>query len=233
MHRDLIQIAKNIIDSANSNGFNLKAFGRIGVALSCELNSIETSDIDLFGTDIKEDLLIKFFEKIGFRNKSVMPVLIKFWNDDRSVIVDVYLNELTFAFTIPGPFEPSGQYTIPITQLFLSKLYFNDKQWSKKDKEDLISILRTHDFGRDKHSDKIQLGILQDIWCCNSDSHAIFTFCEKKLIALIEYCDDECVKEKIEYLLEFIRKTPKKCPYKFGKSIHYGSPNDVEDAFVG
>ena len=233
MTSDLIQIAKDIISKANSKGFYLKAIGRIGVALSCGKSDVETSDIDLFGIGIKEDLLIQFFRANGFPRRRVYPDSIFFWNNDGSVEVDVYLNVLRFAFTIPGPFQPCGDFTIPITQLFLSKLYISDRNWRDNDKQDLISILQSHDIGKRKDWNTIQIGILQDIWCCNSDSYTIFSFCEKKLLSLAEFCDDDSIKEKIEYLLDVIRKTPKKCPYKFGKSIHYGSPNEVEDAFLG
>lgn len=233
MNENLIQIAKEIIDKADSKGLALKAFGRIGVAIACGMEQIETQDIDLFSLDAQENHLIRFFKEIEYPHKRVLPGMMVFWNNDKTVKVDVYLKELVFAFKIPGPFSPSNQYTIPITQLFLSKLYFSDEDWSDKEKNDLVNILRTHQIGRLKNPQIIQIELLQETWCCNSDGFANFSFCEKKLLKLLEKCDDEPeVREKIEYILEVIRKTPKKCPYKIGKCFHYGSPNVVEDAFL-
>jgi hypothetical protein len=242
----LIHEAKRIIDAANLVGLRLRAFGRIGVAISCGLQDINTRDIDLFGQKIKEDVLIHFFEKQGFKYEYPFPGMFIFQKkikNDFLLKVDVYIKELKFAFKIPGPFSPSDQYTIPITQLFLSKLYFSDDDWSVKEQEDLKNILRTHQLCFEYSNRKcrnitknisfqfIQLKILQKTWCGNPESYANFSFCEKKLETLLQDINsDSVVKEKIEYILEFIRRSPKNCPYKVGKCLHIGSPNIVEDA---
>lgn len=231
---NLINIAKHIIDKANSKGIKLRAFGRIGVAISCKMEEIDTQDIDLFGSDIKVDLLSQFFREIGFPHKKYNNAgCYNFYSSDNSLRLDVYLNELVFAYKVPGPFFPTGQYTIPVTQLFLSKLYYSDEnKWKEKSRQDLIDILRTHQIGRCKDYQSIQIGILQETWCYNTDSYKIFSFCENKLIEILKICEEDSnVTSKIEYLLEIIRITPKNCPYKVGKCLKIGHPHKVEAAF--
>lgn len=230
---NLLNCAKLIIELAKKNNIDLRLFGRLAVAYHCDLKAIETKDIDLVGCNSQSGKIHRFFRSIGFNCESADPypggILCRF--DNRKLKVDVYEGDLLFNFKIPKPYyTDTNGLTIPVTQLFLSKIMCND--FTVKDRKDVIYLLRTHKIGNQDDNETIRRNVLRQVWCFGCDG---WEWADVALKNLKDVFDATCpdtdldVRKKIVNLQKLINETKKTCCWLTGKALHIHNIKLVEE----
>lgn len=154
----LLTIGKNIINKAHAEGIELRLFGGVGVRACCG------SDNPLYmqrrgSPDIDFVCNINQIDKVSrlLRNMAIRPVTapgyqrkceyqtFTFESGTDLVRLDIYYGNLEFNHLIPPPYIlPAPRYTIPVTQLFLSKLAI--VELVEKDAIDILLLLLKYDF---------------------------------------------------------------------------------------
>src|ERR1700731_1652830 len=150
----LISIAKSLIEAADRQNIQLRTFGGIGVRAHCKGIGVEAlsvreykkwdldlvaqisglPSVDRFLRASKLELVTTGFHRGGDYR------LYERKDGHRDFTVDVYfVGQLRLNHGVPGPyFDSENKYTLPITQLLLSKLAV--LELTEKDIIDIVSV---------------------------------------------------------------------------------------------
>jgi hypothetical protein len=148
-------------------------------------------------------------------------------NGETACTIDIYFGRLRFNHEVPSPyFDRDNQYTLPITQLLLSKLAI--VELNEKDKIDIISILAEHELGDSKGKEILQTRILKKVWCRGWKSWGTARTCLLNIHAVRDYVHgllptEELpamqICEKLDELEGVILKWPKSFSWKVRKLL--------------
>jgi len=146
--------AKRILDEARERGIILRLFGGVAVKYHCPSathRSLHRSypDLDFFGRGKQGREIRKLFLDLGYEPNQRFNALhgvtrLIFEDAKNQRVVDIFLDVFRMCHTLHlGDRLSLDEYTIPITDLLLTKLQV--VEINEKDIRDLIAILKDHD----------------------------------------------------------------------------------------
>ena len=194
------KIAKAIVNAAAKNNIKLRLFGSVAVKIHCKdmiSGSKPSNDIDLVA-DISQLIHVnEFFNRLGCKLDNSSPnfylngehrtyiISRDLYNTGNDLIIDVYFGDLIFNHKIPHPyFDPSDEYTIPITQLLLSKLAI--VELDENDISDICSILLNHQINGKKGNESIYIESIEKSLCTGFSGWCLTQTCLKNLHLITE-----------------------------------------------
>lgn len=175
----LVDVAKALIRGADKANIRLRAFGGIGVRAHCphmEKNGLrrvyKKYELDLVALASQALQVDDFMIASGFQNTERLIQGYKgrgfqqyqLSSGDKIVYVDIFFGRLRFNHDVPWPyFEEKTGYTLPLSQLLLSKLAI--VKLKEKDKIDIIALLAEHDIGEADDEETLPARVLMKFWC--------------------------------------------------------------------
>ncbi len=151
-----LESATQIIDLAETKGVRLRLLGGLAFKKLCSSSNDprffrENKDIDLMGRREDSKEIMKIMDALGYKprelfNKLNMGQRLIYYDMQNRRRVDLFLDE--FVMCHKFNFKESilaGAYTLPITQLLMTKLQVVEK--SEKEYSDLFSAFRDFDVG--------------------------------------------------------------------------------------
>jgi Uncharacterised nucleotidyltransferase len=149
-----LEAATQVIDAAEKRGVRLRLLGGLAFKMLCPSSSEpryfrENKDIDLMGKREDSREIMKIMETLGYRprevfNKLNMGQRLIYYDMRNKRRVDLFLDE--FVMCHKFNFKESilsGTYTLPITQLLMTKLQVVEK--TEKEYKDLVVAFRDHE----------------------------------------------------------------------------------------
>jgi hypothetical protein len=216
---DALEAAIQIIDRAEKQGVRLRLLGGLAFKRLCPSSSDpryrrENKDIDLMGRREDSRQIVKIMETLGYRprelfNKLNLGQRLIYYDMANRRRADLFLDE--FIMCHKFNFKENilaGAYTLPITQLLMTKLQVVEK--TEKEYKDLVVAFRDFevvDDGRGIRGDEVA-----DL--CSKD-WGIYTTFWKSLESLLDRADaldgDERarVAPRIQKLMEMMESAPK------------------------
>ena len=183
-----LDAATQIIDRAESEGVRLRLLGGLAFKKLCPSSTREynreNKDIDLMGKREDSRRIIEVMESLGYKprevfNKLNMGQRLIYYDLSNKRRVDLFLDE--FVMCHKFNFKESilaGTYTLPITQLVMTKLQVVEKT----DKEYLDLIAAFSDFDVTEHEGGIRGDEIAEL--CSRD-WGIYTTFRKSLESLL------------------------------------------------
>lgn len=223
-----LEAATQIIDNAERVGVRLRLLGGLAFKQLCpssnERYHRENKDIDLMGRREDSKKIAKVMEGLGYKprevfNKLNMGQRLIYYDLVNMRRVDLFLDE--FIMCHKFNFKESilaGTYTLPITQLVMTKLQVVEKT----DKEYLDLIAAFHDFDVTDRMTGIRGDEIADL--CSRD-WGIYTTFRKSLESLLARAEtlnsDEksIVIPRVQKLLTFMGGKPKSIAWKMRARI--------------
>ena len=151
---DALEAATQIIDTAEGKGVRLRLFGGLAFKKLCPSANDpayfrENKDIDLMGKRENTREIMKIMETLGYKprelfNKLNMGQRLIYYDMANRRRVDLFLDE--FVMCHKFDFKESilaGTYTLPITQLLMTKLQVVEK--TEKEYKDLVVAFKDFD----------------------------------------------------------------------------------------
>ncbi len=243
-----LEAAIQIIDLAEQKGVRLRLLGGLAFKKLCPSSADpryfrENKDIDLMGKREDSREIVKTMEALGYRprevfNKLNMGQRLIYYDMSNKRRVDIFLDE--FIMCHKFNFKESilaGTYTLPITQLVMTKLQVVEK--TDKEYMDLIAAFR--DFPIVEKGDGIRGDEIAEL--CAKDWGMYTTF-RKSLSALMARAslpgDSETasVAAKAERIVAMMDSRPKSLAWKMRarigeKARWYELPESDSDAVFG
>lgn len=250
-HSELICAAKKMVKYASQKNIDLRLFGSVGIGIYCQSNGIiidETcfKDIDFVGKIEQLNKANEVINDLGFtmthfqyskngEHRVYKSITGKY---SRELSIDIYFGMLTFNHTIPPPyFDNVNKYTIPPTQLLISKLAI--VEITEKDKKDIALLLHQLLIGNENTTTTIKEGYLVEILCRSCQGWEISQTVIKNLnsvktylcnITSIDNSIHNTIMEKIETLTIIIEQSDKSLTWRIRKFIgtkvkHYKEAN--------
>jgi hypothetical protein len=241
----LAKLAKALIDGATEQKIELRTFGGIGVRTHCQGlggnaladRSYKNYDLDLVADASRIPSVHRFMLGSGLDMADFGEYpggeyrLYKWQRSGRTACtIDIYFGRLRFNHEVPSPyFDKDNEYTVPITQLLLSKLAI--VELNEKDKIDIVSILAEHQLGNSAGKEILQIPILRKVWCRGWKSWGTARTCLLNVRAVRDYVRSLSyaeellgqVCEKLDDLEKLILQRPKSLSWKardvFGAKI--------------
>jgi hypothetical protein len=223
-----LEAAVQIIDHAESMGFRLRLLGGLAFKRLCPSSndrySRENKDIDLMGRREDSKKIMITMETLGYKprevfNKLNMGQRLIYYDVANRRRVDLFLDE--FVMCHKFNFKENmlaGTYTLPITQLVMTKLQVVEKT----DKEYLDLIAAFRDFDVTDGAGGILGNEIAEL--CSKD-WGIYTTFSKSLEALLAKAetlsddDKKTVVPKIRKLVEMMGEKPKSLAWKMRARI--------------
>ena len=242
-----LDAATQIIDTAESRGVRLRLLGGLAFKKLCPSSTDpryfrENKDIDLMGRREDSRNIMKIMETLGYKprelfNKLNMGQRLIYYDMENERRVDLFLDE--FVMCHKFDFKESilaGTYTLPITQLLMTKLQVVEK--TEKEYKDLVVAFRDYDVGtseRDIRGDEIA-GLCSGDW-------GVYTTFWKSLEALNAWTDGhevsgkEVIQLRIQKLMSMMEAAPKSFGWKMRARIGertrwYELPDEVGDSML-
>ncbi len=219
-----LEAATQIIDLAENRGVRLRLLGGLAFKRLCPSSNEmryyrENKDIDLMGRREDSKEIMKVMETLGYKprevfNKLNMGQRLIYYDLGNRRRVDLFLDE--FIMCHKFNFKESmlaGTYTLPITQLVMTKLQVVEKT----DKEYLDLIAAFRDFGVTDGRGDIQANEIADL--CSKD-WGIYTTFWKSLESLLMRAealgsdDRNIVVPRIQRLMAAMDEKPKSFSWK-------------------
>lgn len=241
----LTKLAKRLIDGASEQKIELRTFGGIGVRAHCPgiggntlvNRPYKNYDLDLVAeasriVSVHHFMLGSGFKMAEFGEYPGGEYRLYDWrpNGKTACTVDIYFGRLRFNHEVPSPyFDQDNQYTLPITQLLLSKLAI--VELNEKDEIDIVSILAEHQLGDLPGKEVLQTPVLRKVWCRGWKSWGTARTCLLNVRAVRDYVGSlsyaeelrRQVCEKLDDLERLILQCPKSLSWKargvFGAKI--------------
>ena len=151
-----LEAATQIIDTAEKRGVRLRLLGGLAFKKLCPTSMDpryyrENKDIDMMGKREDSREIMKIMETLGYKprelfNKLNMGQRLIYYDMGNKRRVDLFLDE--FVMCHKFNFKENilaGTYTLPITQLLMTKLQVVEK--TEKEYKDLLVALYDHDVG--------------------------------------------------------------------------------------
>ncbi len=194
-----IEAATQIIDTSERKGVRLRLLGGLAFKMLCPSSMDpryfrENKDIDLMGRREDSRGIVKIMETLGYKprelfNKLNMGQRMIYYDMENRRRVDLFLDE--FVMCHKFNFKENilaGTYTLPITQLLMTKLQVVEK--TEKEYKDMIVAFRDFDV---TSKDGIRGDEIADL--CSKD-WGIFTTFSKTLESLMDRAGELDAAEK-------------------------------------
>jgi hypothetical protein len=214
-----IEAATQIIDAAEMKGVRLRLLGGLAFKKLCPSSMDqryfrENKDIDLMGKREDSREIVKIMETLGYRprelfNKLNMGQRLIYYDIRNRRRVDLFLDE--FVMCHKFNFKENilaGTYTLPITQLLMTKLQVVQK--TEKEYKDLVVAFRDYDVTSGR--DGIRGDEIADL--CSKD-WGVYTTFYKSLESLLKEADGlgdgerQIVVSRIQKLTGMMESAPK------------------------
>jgi hypothetical protein len=214
-----LEAATQIIDNAEKRGVRLRLLGGLAFKKLCPSSTDpryfrENKDIDLMGRREDSREIVEIMETLSYKprelfNKLNMGQRLIYYDMGNRRRVDLFLDE--FVMCHKFNFKENilaGTYTLPITQLLMTKLQVVEK--TEKEYKDLIAAF--HDFDVTSGKDGIRGDEIADL--CSKD-WGIYTTFWKSLEALIAKAEGlmdgerSTVVSRIQKLMGMMESAPK------------------------
>ena len=241
-----LEAATQIIDKAEQKGVRLRLLGGLAFKKLCPSSMDpryfrENKDIDLMGKREDSREIVKTMETLGYKprelfNKLNMGQRLIYYDMGNRRRVDLFLDEFVMCHRFN--FKESilaGTYTLPITQLLMTKLQVVEK--TEKEYKDLIVAF--HDFDVTSEGG-IRGDVIADL--CSKDWGVYTTFIKtlESLIMKTEGLGDEeraVVVSRIQKLVSMMEAAPKSFGWKMRARIGertrwYDLPDSDGDAIL-
>jgi Uncharacterised nucleotidyltransferase len=242
-----LEAATQIIDTAESRGVRLRLLGGLAFKKLCPSSSDpryyrENKDIDLMGKRDDSREIVKIMETLGYRprelfNKLNMGQRLIYYDMGNKRRVDLFLDE--FVMCHKFNFRESilaGTYTLPITQLLMTKLQVVEK--TEKEYKDMIVAF--HDYDVTASPGGIRGDEISDL--CSKD-WGIYTTFWKSLEALLaktgplEEGERSLVNARIGKLMSMMEAAPKSFGWRMRARVGertrwYDLPDSDGDAML-
>ncbi len=243
-----LEAATQIIDNAEINGVRLRLLGGLAFKKLCPSASDlryfrENKDIDLMGKREDSKMIVKIMDTLGYRprelfNKLNLGQRLIYYDIANKRRVDLFLDE--FVMCHKFNFKESilaGTYTLPITQLLMTKLQVVEK--TEKEYKDLTVAF--YDFDVTSGPDGIRGDEIADL--CSRDWGMYTTF-RKSLEALEAKASDldgneqTRVIKRIQKLMAMMDSAPKTFSWRMRARIGerqrwYDLPDADGDSMLG
>jgi hypothetical protein len=240
-----LEAATQIIDAAEGRGARLRLLGGLAFKMLCPSSNDpryyrENKDIDLMGKREHSKAIAKVMETLGYKprelfNRLNMGQRLIYYDMENRRRVDLFLDE--FVMCHKFNFKENilaGTYTLPITQLLMTKLQVVEK--TEKEYKDLVVAFR--DFEVTTRPGGIRGDEIAGL--CSRD-WGIYTTFRKSLEALtaraLEFDGDAegAVIPRIEKLTAMMEAAPKTLGWRMRARIGertrwYDLPDEVGDA---
>ena len=240
-----LDAATQIIDLAETKGVRLRLLGGLAFKKLCPsaMEAVyfrENNDIDLMGRMEESNGIVKIMETLCYKprelfNKLNMGQRLIYYDMDNRRRVDLFLDE--FVMCHKFNFKESmlaGTYTLPITQLLMTKLQVVEK--TEKEYKDLVVAFRDYDV--QQGGDGIRGDEIADL--CSKD-WGVYTTFSKSLESLLGYAEglDEArrsvVVPRVQKLVLMMEAAPKSLGWRMRARIGertrwYDLPNADGDA---
>lgn len=243
-----LEAAIQVIDSAEENGIRLRLLGGLAFKKLCPSAADpallrENKDIDLMGRREDTKGIMKTMESLGYKpreifNKLNMGQRLIYYDTANKRRVDVFLDE--FVMCHKFNFKESilsGTYTLPITQLVMTKLQVVEKT----DKEYLDLFAAFKDFEVSGRGDGIRKDEIADL--CSRD-WGLYTTFKKSLEATLARAtflrpdDRVLIENRVGEVIEAMETRPKSLSWKVRAAVGekarwYELPEENGDAMIG
>jgi len=242
-----LEASTQIIDTAERRGVRLRLLGGLAFKKLCPSSNDpryfrENKDIDLMGKREDSREIVKIMETLGYKprelfNKLNMGQRLIYYDMGNKRRVDLFLDE--FVMCHKFNFKENilaGTYTLPITQLLMTKLQVVEK--TEKEYKDMIVAFHDYDvtFGRDG----IRGDEIADL--CSKD-WGVYTTFMKSLESLIRQAEElgdgerAVVVSRIQKLTSMMEAAPKSFGWRMRARIGertrwYDLPESDGDAML-
>ena len=219
-----LEAATQIIDTAEKRGVRLRLLGGLAFKKLCPSSMDpryfrENKDIDLMGKREDSRMIVKTMETLGYKpreifNKLNMGQRMIYYDLHNKRRVDLFLDE--FVMCHKFNFKENilaGTYTLPITQLLMTKLQVVEK--TEKEYKDLIVTF--HDFDVTAGDGGIRGDEIANL--CSKD-WGVYTTFAKSLEELSEKADElpeaerRVVLSRVQKLMVMLEEAPKTFGWK-------------------
>ena len=218
-----LEAATQIIDAAEQKGVRLRLFGGLAFKKLCPSSMDpryyrENKDIDLMGKREDSREIVKTMETLGYKprelfNRLNMGQRLIYYDMRNRRRVDLFLDEFVMCHRFN--FKENilaGTYTLPITQLLMTKLQVVEK--TEKEYKDLIVAFHDHDVAS---REGIRGDEIADL--CSRDWGVYTTFNKslESLLAKTEGLDEgerATVRSRVQKLMEMMEAAPKSFGWK-------------------
>jgi hypothetical protein len=223
-----LEAATQIIDSAEGKGVRLRLLGGLAFKMLCP-SSVEpryfreNKDIDLMGKREDSRGIVKIMETLGYRprelfNRLNMGQRLIYYDMGNRRRVDLFLDE--FVMCHKFNFKENilaGTYTLPITQLLMTKLQVVEK--TEKEYKDLVVAFRDFDV---TSKEGIRGDEIADLCSKDWGVYTTFTKSLESLMAKTEELDPGergVVTSRIQKLVGMMEAAPKSFGWKMRARI--------------
>jgi hypothetical protein len=219
-----LDAASQIIDTAESRGVRLRLLGGLAFKKLCPSAMDpryfrENKDIDLMGKRENSKNIMKIMETLGYKprelfNKLNMGQRLIYYDMGNFRRVDLFLDE--FVMCHKFDFKESilaGMYTLPITQLLMTKLQVVEK--TEKEYKDMVVAF--HDYDITNGGEGIRGDEIADL--CSKD-WGVYTTFWKSLESLKSWAEAHEVPERdtvlarVQKLMTVMESSPKSFGWK-------------------
>ena len=226
---DALEAATQIIDLAEQEGVRLRLLGGLAFKRLCPSSMDpryfrENKDIDLMGKRDDSRGIVKIMETLGYKprelfNRLNMGQRLIYYDMENRRRIDLFLDE--FVMCHKFNFKENilaGTYTLPITQLLMTKLQVVEK--TEKEYKDLIVAFHDHDVTSE--TEGIRGDEIADL--CSKD-WGIYTTFNKSLESLLTRTEtlgdgeQEIVRSRIRKLVGMMEAAPKSFGWKMRARI--------------
>ncbi len=242
-----LEAATQIMDTAERRGVRLRLLGGLAFKKLCPSSMDpryfrENKDIDLMGKREDSRKIMQIMETLGYKprelfNKLNMGQRLIYYDMDNGRRVDLFLDEFVMCHRFN--FKENilaGTYTLPITQLLMTKLQVVEK--TEKEYKDLMVTFRDFDVTAGKSG--IRGDEIADL--CSKD-WGIYTTFTKSLESLLlkvgelEETERQTVVSRVQKLMAMMEAAPKSFGWKMRARIGertrwYDLPESDGDAML-
>ena len=229
MTQQLEEEAIRLVRSATDRGATLRLFGGTALKRLIKkelLHRPEAADIDCVGLKRQLPVLLELFSENDYVEDLEIRRLFGlrrrvFLNASKRITVDLCLDILFFArpIDVRKRLEIRSE-TLSVSDLLLSKL--QPKQFTQKDKTDVVNLLNTFRPGRDE--DDGEFDIEQFVLPCTRDwglfrlvQDNLRTVCDFKM--QLDHDHRQRIGARIQSLLDSLRDSPKSLRWKYRSMI--------------
>ena len=236
MQAPIAEEARRILEEAKARGVVLRLFGGVAVKYHCpsashrELQRIYP-DLDFFGTKKQGRMVRILFTDLGYQPNQRFNALhgetrLIYEDPGNRRTVDVFLDMFKMCHVLPiGRRLTLDEYTIPITDLLLTKLQIFEA--NEKDIRDLVAILRDHEVEMSHpqgETETIDASYVVDLCSDDWGLQKTITLTLRKIPAFLsryqlDPSSDQLVQVRVGKLLREVEKGPKTLKWKLRNAI--------------